>query len=99
IGKRGPLGRVLVRGDKGHQILDELRPMSTETIIDKSAKGAFYGTELEAILRARKITHLLFTGVTTNICVESSMREAADRGTWNLIIDDCTAAISDEIHA
>ncbi|MGH9257308.1 MAG: cysteine hydrolase family protein, partial [Vicinamibacterales bacterium] len=70
IGKKGPLGRLLVRGEKGNQIIDELRPLPTEVIIDKPAKGAFYGTELDVVLRARQITHLLFTGVTINICVE-----------------------------
>lgn len=98
IGKKGPLGRLLVRGEKGNQIIDELEPLPTESIIDKPAKGAFYGTELDVLLRARGITHLLFTGVTINICVENSMREAADRGYWNLIVSDGTAAIKDEIH-
>jgi nicotinamidase-related amidase len=98
IGKKGPLGRLLVRGEKGNQIIDELQPITTDVIIDKPAKGAFYGTELDVMLRARHITHLLFTGVTINICVENSMRDAADRGFWNLIVSDGTAAISDEIY-
>jgi nicotinamidase-related amidase len=98
IGKKGPLGRLLVRGEKGNQIIDELEPLASELIIDKPAKGAFYGTELDVLLRSRGITHLLFTGVTTNICVENSMRDAADRGYWNLIVSDGAAAISDEIH-
>lgn len=98
IGKKGPLGRLLVRGEKGNQIIDELQPLPNEVIIDKPAKGAFYGTELDVLLRARQITHLLFTGVTINICVENSMRDAADRGYWNLIVSDGTAAISDQIH-
>jgi nicotinamidase-related amidase len=99
IGKKGPLGRLLVRGEKGNQIIDELQPLPTEVIIDKPAKGAFYGTELDVLLRSRGITHLLFTGVTTNICVENSMRDAADRGYWNLIVSDGAAAINDQIHA
>jgi biuret amidohydrolase len=98
IGKKGPLGRLLVRGEKGNQIVDELEPLPGEIIIDKPAKGAFYGTELDVVLRSRNITHLLYTGVTINICVENTMREAADRGYWNLIITDGTAAISDEIY-
>lgn len=98
IGKKGPLGRLLVRGEKGNQIIDELQPLPTEVVIDKPAKGAFYGTELDVLLRSRQITHLLFTGVTTNICVENSMRDAADRGYWNLIVSDGTAAIKDQIH-
>jgi len=98
IGKKGPLGRLLVRGEKGNQIIDELAPAASDLVIDKPAKGAFYGTELDVILRSRHTSHLLFTGVTTNICVENSMRDAADRGYWNLIVSDGAAAISDEIH-
>jgi nicotinamidase-related amidase len=98
IGKKGPLGRLLVRGEKGNQIIEELQPLASEIVIDKPAKGAFYGTELDVLLRSRGITHLLFTGVTTNICVENSMRDAADRGYWNLIVSDGAAAIKDEIH-
>ncbi len=98
IGKPGPLGRLLVRGEPGHQIIDELQPRAGDVIIDKPAKGAFYGTDLEVILRARGITHLVFTGVTINICVENTMREAADRGFWNLLISDGTAAINNDLH-
>jgi nicotinamidase-related amidase len=99
IGKRGPLGRLLVRGEPGNAIIDELAPLPGEIVIDKAAKSGFYGTELERVLRARHVTHLLFTGVTTHICVESTMREAADRGFWNLIVSDGTAAITDALHA
>jgi len=99
IGKAGPLGRLLVRGERGNAIIDELAPLPREIIIDKPAKSGFYGTELEVVLHARQITHLLFTGVTTHICVESTMREAADRGFWNLIVSDGTAAITDALHA
>jgi nicotinamidase-related amidase len=98
IGKRGPLGRVLVRGEKGHEVIDELKPLANETIIDKPGKGAFYATDLETILRQRQITHLIFTGLTTNCCVESTIREANDRGFRNLILTDCVAATSDELH-
>lgn len=99
IGKEGPLGRLLVRGEKGHAIIEELQPLPSETIIDKPAKSGFYATELDLVLRSRGITHLLFAGVTINICVENTMREAADRGYWNLIVSDATAAITDELHA
>jgi nicotinamidase-related amidase len=98
IGKRGPLGRLLVRGEKGHDIVDELKPWPNETIIDKPGKGAFYATELETILRQRYVTHLVFTGLTTNCCVEGTIREANDRGFRNLILTDCVAASSDELH-
>jgi nicotinamidase-related amidase len=98
IGKTGPLGRLLVRGEPGNAIIDEVAPLAHETVIDKPAKNGFYGTELEIVLRARQITHLLFTGVTTHICVESTMREAADRGFWNLVVSDGTAAITDALH-
>src|SRR5262249_25618074 len=86
IGKRVPLGRLLVKGEKGNQTIDELKPVASDLIIDKPAKGAFYGTDLDVMLRSRGITHLLYTGVTTNICVENTMRDAADRGYWNLIV-------------
>src|SRR5262249_48405046 len=69
-----------------------------EIVIDKPAKNGFYGTELEVVLRARHITHLIFTGVTTHICVESTMRDAADRGFWNLVVSDGTAAITEALH-
>lgn len=98
IGKKGPLGRLLVRGEKGHEIIDELQPQPGETIIDKLGKGAFYASELEMVLRSRGITHLLFTGVTINVCVETTMREASDRGFWNLLITDGTAAITSELY-
>ncbi len=98
IGDPGPLGRILIRGSKSNEIIEELQPLSGEIVIDKSGKGAFYGTDLEILLRTRGITHLVFTGVTTNVCVQSTIREAADRGFWNLVLDDATAAISQELH-
>jgi len=99
IGKAGPLGRLLVRGEKGHDVIEELKPLPTETLIDKPGKSGFYATDLETILRQRGITHLIFTGVTTNCCVESTIREANDRGFWNLIVPDCVAASSEQLHA
>ncbi|MGH9201803.1 MAG: cysteine hydrolase family protein, partial [Vicinamibacterales bacterium] len=98
IGKHGPLGRLLIRGSTGHGIVEELAPLPTETIIDKPGKGAFYSTELELILRTRGIASLLFTGVTTNVCVETTMREAADRGFDNLVLTDATGAINADVH-
>ena len=99
IGKRGPLGRLLVRGERGHDVIDELKPLANETIIDKPGKGAFYATDLETILRQREVSHLIFTGLTTNCCVESTIREANDRGFRNLILTDCVAASSEQLHA
>jgi biuret amidohydrolase len=99
IGKPGPLGRLLVRGERGHDVIDELKPLPHETIIDKPGKGAFYATDLETILRQRGITHLIFTGLTTNCCVESTIREANDRGFRNLILTDCVSASSEDLHA
>jgi nicotinamidase-related amidase len=99
IGKKGPLGRLLVRGEPGHDVIDDLKPLAHETVIDKPGKGAFYATDLETILRQRQITHLIFTGLTTNCCVESTIREANDRGFRNLILTDCVAASSEQLHA
>jgi len=92
IGAPGPLGRVLVRGEYGHDFLDELRPEPGEAVFDKPGFGAFYGTELDAHLRARQIDHLLFTGVTTQCCVQSTLREAVDRGYSCLTFYDGCAA-------
>ena len=99
IGKPGPLGRLLVRGERGHDVIDELKPLAHETIIDKPGKGAFYATDLETILRQREVSHLIFTGLTTNCCVESTIREANDRGFRNLILTDCVSASSEQLHA
>jgi nicotinamidase-related amidase len=99
IGKRGPLGRLLVRGERGHDVIDEVKPLSHETVVDKPGKGAFYATDLETILRQRQVSHLIFTGLTTNCCVESTIREANDRGFRNLILTDCVSASSEELHA
>ena len=98
IGDVGPLGRLLVRGEYGHAIIDELQPLPGETVLDKTGHGAFYGTPLDLILRDRSITHLLITGVTTECCVSSTMREANDRGYWCLLLEDCCAAFSEREH-
>jgi nicotinamidase-related amidase len=90
IGDEGPMGRILVTGEPGNQIIDALAPVDGEVVIDKPGKGAFYATGLHDLLRQRGITHLLFGGVTTEVCVQTSMREANDRGYDSLLLEDCT---------
>ena len=90
IGDVGPMGRILVAGEPGNQIVPELAPRAGELVIDKPGKGAFYATPLHDELRRRGITHLIFMGVTTEVCVQTSMREANDRGYDALLLDDCT---------
>jgi nicotinamidase-related amidase len=92
IGDDGPMGRLLVRGSKGHDLVPELAPVPGEVVLDKPGKGSFYATDLETILRARGITHLLVTGVTTEVCVQSTVREANDRGFECLVLSDCTGS-------
>jgi nicotinamidase-related amidase len=90
IGDVGPMGRVLVAGEPGNQIIPALVPVDGEIVIDKPGKGAFYATPLQRLLTERGITHLLFMGVTTEVCVQTSMREANDRGYDCLLLEDCT---------
>jgi biuret amidohydrolase len=90
IGDEGPMGRILVAGEPGNQIIDALAPVDGELVIDKPGKGAFYATGLHETLQQRGITHLLFGGVTTEVCVQTSMREANDRGYDCLLLEDCT---------
>ena len=90
IGDPGPMGRILVRGEPGNAIIDALAPLPGEPVIDKPGKGAFHATELAALLRERAVTHLVFMGVTTEVCVQTSMREANDRGYECLLLEDCT---------
>lgn len=98
IGEQGPLGRYLVRGEYGHDFVDELRPEPGEWVIDKPGFGAFYATDLELRLQARGITHLIIGGVTTQCCVQSTLREAVDRGYRCLTLSDGCATFDMALH-
>ena len=99
IGDVGPMGRVLVAGEPGNQIVEALAPRASEIVIDKPGKGAFYATGLHEMLQARSITHLVFAGVTTEVCVQTSMREANDRGYECLLVEDATESYFPEFKA
>jgi nicotinamidase-related amidase len=98
IGDSGPMGRILVRGEPGHDIIPELAPAPGEPVIDKPGKGAFFATDLHAILQNRGITQLIVTGVTTEVCVNTTVREANDRGYDCLVAADCCASYFPEFH-
>jgi nicotinamidase-related amidase len=98
IGDEGPMGRILVRGEAGHDIIAELQPLAGEPVIDKPGKGAFFATDLHAILQNRGITQLVVTGVTTEVCVNTTVREANDRGYDCLVVADCCASYFPEFH-
>src|ERR1700726_2659863 len=98
IGALGPMGRILIRGEAGHDIIPELYPLRSEPVIDKPGKGAFYQTDLELMLRNRGIDTLLVCGVTTEVCVNTTVREANDRGLRCIVLADCCASYFPEFH-
>jgi biuret amidohydrolase len=98
IGDEGPMGRILVRGEQGHDIIPELYPREEEPVVDKPGKGAFHATGLHDLLKHNGIRQLVVTGVTTEVCVSTTVREANDRGYDCLIVEDCVASYFPEFH-
>ena len=99
IGDEGPMGRILVRGEPGNAIVDACAPVAGEIVLDKPGKGAFYATRLGELLQARGVTHLVLAGVTTEVCVQTTMREANDRGYECLLVEDATESYFPEFKA
>jgi nicotinamidase-related amidase len=99
IGDEGPMGRILIIGEPGQDIISELYPIDGEPVIDKPGKGAFYATNLSDIIAERGLTQLIVCGVTTEVCVHTTVREANDRGIDCLVLSDCTASYFPEFHA
>src|SRR6202035_4831251 len=99
IGSPGPMGRILIRGEPGHDIIPALAPIAGEPIVDKAGQGAVFATDLPELLRNRGIDTLLVCGVTTEVCVHTTVREANDRGYRCIVLADCCASYFPEFHA
>jgi nicotinamidase-related amidase len=99
IGDPGPMGRILVRGEYGHDIVDALKPAAGEPVVDKPGKGAFYATDLDSLLHNRGVRQLVVCGVTTEVCVNTTVREANDRGYDCLVLEDCVGSYFPEFQA
>ena len=98
IGDAGPMGRILVRGEDGHDIIPELYPVPGEPVVDKPGKGAFHATDLDAMLKNRGVAQLIVCGVTTEVCVHTTVREANDRGYECVVVSDCVGSYFPEFH-